>query len=1020
MLDLNRSLDPRHWQEWRNSAVAPEIIAANVESLSGHSAIEVILYAFFEQHPSPYVTVPIRQQLDRYAPLAAGGWYVNGLDPLNGWQRMEWGRFKPDVPRIETKDGKSKPIKYESPLKTRTRATFLAVPSQPHFWQTVLDTNAPIYLTEGEKKAGCLLSLGYPAISLPGIWNGCPKDDWGVPRLIPELACFATPGRTIVIVFDEDDKPQTRRTVESARYRLATRLQQHGCTVQTVAWDRALGKGIDDVAVQQGADLVHTILSTPIAITPPLEPGEPDRDLYDRVTTAQAEQSRMEQLQSEIEFVERLKAWLKPRNPKPKGFTPRVPLPQSPTHEYRPGARLQVWQDAIAQGYRYILDTSPPGTGKSFDSGRVDPAQFQVKQVIYASDQHRNPTVATLRSEAGWIDLEARHAGLVHESTPTGGKRLKRATSNQPVSVPANCSRHQLLSTLRSKQVNGADTAALICSTCPLREPCTHSEGTGYGFLNQRRSALSAPKLRSHLDSLPDPKDYDLSETLLLIDEPGQNFRVKRDLIVTLKDVEQTIVKLVEFPTLFASLQPLFAALLPLLDGSIKLGRFGISHAELIQQLPQEIVDIDAVRQVLQPDLSFLNTTAAHGVDLADLPRQLRQKFTDRDPDLAAQAQQRVVKQWLPDLMEILTGTQRGASVRMGRDGLVLSQPDCRHRAIAQGAKAAIFLDGTVSPQDLALKLGCAIEEIFVCRQAVPQPHNLTLIQVTDLGRLGMQRGADQQRRAQAIVRHYQAQDPTTQVIDFKQFATGDSGAWWRDSRGVNDFEQTTRLILIGTPCRNLADLQAEYAVLVGDDLDLAEEDFRAYVDRTISAEFHQAIGRLRTHRRSGTPLVVMILSDFDLDLPMEHVQASDITLEAATKRERFLWAVQGAIQQLNAMGEKLTQTAIAALTGYSQQYLSKQRQLLQLLFKISNSNRRNGGDSPNSVYGALSDVVNEIVNETQPEVVNEIVNEVFFSGLEPGQWAVAWQQVSAISQVRILGALTSSLFPTEMQKFRI
>jgi hypothetical protein len=94
---------------------------------------------------------------------------------------------------------------------------------------------------------------------------------------------------------------------------------------------------------------------------------------------------------------------------------------------------------------------------------------------------------------------------------------------------------------------------------------------------------------------------------------------------------------------------------------------------------------------------------------------------------------------------------------------------------------------------------------------------NLTLTQVTDLGRLGMQRGADQQRRVSAIIAHCQQQDPTAKAIDFKRLADEGMGAWWRDSRGVNDFEQTKMLILSGTPCRNIADQQAEYAILTGD-----------------------------------------------------------------------------------------------------------------------------------------------------------------------------------------------------------
>jgi hypothetical protein len=46
--------------------------------------------------------------------------------------------------------------------------------------------------------------------------------------------------------------------------------------------------------------------------------------------------------------------------------------------------------------------------------------------------------------------------------------------------------------------------------------------------------------------------------------------------------------------------------------------------------------------------LSFLNTTAQHGVDLADLPAALRKQFSERDGDMAQQAEQKVVKQWLP------------------------------------------------------------------------------------------------------------------------------------------------------------------------------------------------------------------------------------------------------------------------------------------------------------------------------------------------------------------------------------
>ena len=41
----------------------------------------------------------------------------------------------------------------------------------------------PILLTEGEKKAACLLSLGFVAIALPGIWMGRVKNQRNWRRL---------------------------------------------------------------------------------------------------------------------------------------------------------------------------------------------------------------------------------------------------------------------------------------------------------------------------------------------------------------------------------------------------------------------------------------------------------------------------------------------------------------------------------------------------------------------------------------------------------------------------------------------------------------------------------------------------------------------------------------------------------------------------------------------------------------------------------------------------------------------
>lgn len=195
----NNQLAPNHWHEWVvNSAVGPKLTALNVRSLSGNEVYEYLLYAL----PQTARRNDGRLRdgyLKRYAHAEEGAWWVSGLDPLKNWLPIDWGRMKPDCPRLEwdktTNEQTQKPVKYESPPKTPNRVIYLRVPlhiwrlialrydvPMPEhitftsegealgFWTWVMaHPEIPVCLTEGEKKAACLLTLGYVAIALPGI-----------------------------------------------------------------------------------------------------------------------------------------------------------------------------------------------------------------------------------------------------------------------------------------------------------------------------------------------------------------------------------------------------------------------------------------------------------------------------------------------------------------------------------------------------------------------------------------------------------------------------------------------------------------------------------------------------------------------------------------------------------------------------------------------------------------------------------------------------------------------------------
>ncbi len=274
-------IDPQHWQEWLDSGVDPDIIAANVRSLSGEEPYDYLCCS--EKLERTNTGRLASKWLKSYGHVEDGGWWCSGLDPLNDWQPMLWGCFKPNLPRWEKpqgfgSQGKEKRVKYEHPPKTQTRAFFLAVPDhvweqvaeryskpiseedrQHSFWWWAWKYNVPTIIIEGAKKAGCLLSCGYAAIALPGIWNGRRKaTDTEPEALIPELQHFATLGREVHFCFDYETKWKTRIDVENAITKTGRLFKQSGCEVKVIQLPGSQ-KGADDFIVAQGSEAFEEV-----------------------------------------------------------------------------------------------------------------------------------------------------------------------------------------------------------------------------------------------------------------------------------------------------------------------------------------------------------------------------------------------------------------------------------------------------------------------------------------------------------------------------------------------------------------------------------------------------------------------------------------------------------------------------------------------------------------------------------------------------------------------------------------
>lgn len=277
---MNPKTEPQinYFREWTNSCVDDQLIHLNVVPLEGQRPYEFLFYSnAIPRRNDGRVTSQI---LKRYQHIEEGGWWCSGIDLLTGEEDL-WGCFKPSQPR-HSYDQK-KLIKYEHPPKTPTSLFALKIPlhlwhqiasnyqieilpedinnNQPDlgFWQWfIAHPQIPLCITEGAKKTGALLTGGYVAIALPGVFGGYRviRDEYGnrigKSNLIPQLEKLVNNHREVYIAFDQDTKPKTIKNVNAAIRQTGYLLARKGCNVKVISWNPELGKGVDDLIANHG------------------------------------------------------------------------------------------------------------------------------------------------------------------------------------------------------------------------------------------------------------------------------------------------------------------------------------------------------------------------------------------------------------------------------------------------------------------------------------------------------------------------------------------------------------------------------------------------------------------------------------------------------------------------------------------------------------------------------------------------------------------------------------------------
>jgi hypothetical protein len=791
---------------------------------------------------------------------------------------------------------------------------------------------------------------------------------------------------------------------------------------------------------------------------PPAEKGErytPSRQNIDRTLTR-------DDWELKHGFGKRLKERIKRSLEGFRGFgTPPAPKPvvkEAPDKLFDDAnQRLSTWQDAVNQGYRYILDASAPGLGKSHAAGIALPEAFNAEKLWYLSADHRNPTTGVI--EANYIDLPVRNGGLKFDDnrkTPNGNAFRVWPKPGEEANTKGNCPKTDLFQKFRAKnlKVEAAETSP-ICQTCKLAYLCKKGTGQKYGasFRGDRKDALAHPRIRAHADSMPNPGEFDYSASGIIWDEVGTQIKAMESIAATLADFDQVWAELeVKAPHLHEQLKSLRLTLRPLLAGEVEQPFHGWDDAAIRALLPEKPSNLDLiifeVEEALEPDLSFLEQSSDSvngdaGVSKAAqllINRQLRRQAHEQ----FSEAFQRIALNWLIPFLKVWAG-ERGA-LRCEWQQLTIFAKSDRHTAVAQSAKFNVFLDATISRERLALLLGVDPSEIYVVGQKTPNHNNLRVIHITGMGKLGKDRRESLTERVDLLKAELKKRFPGVIIGDWQKFADPGDGQWFVNLRGSNEFQHAPALAVFGNPCQNIGHLQALYQSLTGEYAPLSKETphegLQRFIAAHIEAEIEQALGRLRSHLRPDEHLTFIFVGDYDLSflgVPIEQVEAFQICPEAGTDAQITRWKILEAIKQLHAQGQKLTQEAIATLIGKSQELISKVAKsfggwvrlrklllvLLDPLYSGSNNFETLTAQEQEFINGYLSPVIDTTVEAVVAAEASEDIEaemEVLGTTLKHCAEQLGWKKflqaiasIPASSQANLLSVVMQAIGAAEL-----
>jgi hypothetical protein len=614
-----------------------------------------------------------------------------------------------------------------------------------------------------------------------------------------------------------------------------------------------------------------------------------------------------------------------------------------PRIQFQKKDRLALIAEARAKGYSHIKDESGTGSGKSYDLGFISLNDFPgMERVLYLSDDAENPTTASV--ETNFERFVTRHDGqkLDHShKTPTGHPYKRRVKNGESAEIPGNCPENQTFLKLHQKGLGiggGADSP--ICQSCPLLAGCE--------FLSMRKQQLNhSALLRAHPDQITSDMRAG-KQTIAVWDEPGKILKLNQVFKFHWNEINRALQILAnQNPDLHEVLVQIFTHIYNKLASSQINPRFGMSFVELKNLLGlEELIDLPT------PDGTYRKANIIRIAKEAD--KLLNPSLEFSGIQTPAQKQEWIDSEWHPHYFSLMFGALTGhhaystVTVDAGWN-FTVSLPYSRHQKIIGNMGLNIWLDATLTTEDLAAITGIQQDKFLVTEEEQADYSNLTIKIVGGVGSCGINRETEgmysQNQRIKNLLLAIEKLAPgSTGLIDFKRYINDEdiqgllkAGYWYVDNRGSNAFRDLKQLIAVGAPVSNLGALAGEFQALTGIPTiptDLSG-DFGQWVQRRTTAEIMQLVGRLRAQLSQDEKTCWLVGDNHPQEIveqlhraypgcKVEFVDVTDICVSAAKKGTQQLHAMVAAAWDMVQAGTEVTTSAIALKVGVARSRISQ------------------------------------------------------------------------------------------------